>query len=486
MAKVEFSDALRKEYDLLFAQAVVRPENRPAVDSILARILDPAAQQRYAAVERQTGVPAHVVGIIHAMEASCRFDCHLHNGDPLTARTVQVPAGRPQTGQPPFAWVDSAVDALTLEQLDRWHDWSPAGIAYALEGYNGWGYRLFHPQVKSPYLWSFTTIYSAGKYVADGTWSDTAVSRQCGAMALLKRLAETGRIDLPAAAPAAAADEAARPTLDDRPPAAPPGAAPPAYPGRVLKNGSSGAAVAAVQSRLAALGISEVGGADGSYGDRTERSVRIFQARSVDESGAPLAIDGVVGPTTWAALFGAATVGPLPPARLPAEGSLAQAVLKVAAGEIGVREQPPGSNRGPRVDQYLSSVAPTLVGAPWCMAFVYFCFAQAAAAQGVANPAPRTASVWGSWNAAQAMPGARVVPGAEASADPTLIEPGMVFHIDTGGGTGHAGFVVDVVAGRLVTIEGNTNDGGSREGIGVFTRSSRPVASINLGFVAYA
>ena len=62
----------------------------------------------------------------------------------------------------------------------------------------------------------------------------------------------------------------------------------------------------------------------------------------------------------------------------------------------------------------------------------------------------------------------------------------MIFHIDTGGRTGHAGFVVDVVGGKLVTIEGNTNDDGSREGIGVFNRTSRRISSISLGFVAFA
>jgi len=38
------------------------------------------------------------------------FKLHLHNGDPLTARTVNVPKGRPKTGQPPFAWGISAKD----------------------------------------------------------------------------------------------------------------------------------------------------------------------------------------------------------------------------------------------------------------------------------------------------------------------------------------------------------------------------------------
>ena len=32
-------------------------------------------------------------------------------------------------------------------------------------GFNGWGYRLYHPNVKTPYLWSYTDKYSKGKYI---------------------------------------------------------------------------------------------------------------------------------------------------------------------------------------------------------------------------------------------------------------------------------------------------------------------------------
>ncbi len=74
---------------------------------------------------------------------------------------------------------------------------------------------------------------------------------------------------------------------------------------------------------------------------------------------------------------------------------------------------------------------------------------------------------------------------AEARRDPARVTPGMVFYIETGGGHGHTCFVADVVDGRLVTIEGNTNDGGSREGIGVFIRSRRRIDTINLGFVFF-
>jgi hypothetical protein len=59
-----------------------------------------------------------------------------------------------------------------------------------LERYNGWGYRLYHPHVLSPYLWSGSNHYTSGRYVADGTWSETAVSQQIGAAVILRRMAE--------------------------------------------------------------------------------------------------------------------------------------------------------------------------------------------------------------------------------------------------------------------------------------------------------
>jgi hypothetical protein len=71
--------------------------------------------------------------------------------------------------------------------------------------------------------------------------------------------------------------------------------------------------------------------------------------------------------------------------------------------------------------------------------------------------------------------------------NPSLVKPGHIFVIDTGpaGGAGHTGLVERVIGGKLVTIEGNTNEGGSREGVGVFRRTQRTIVSINKGFINY-
>ena len=197
MAKISYTPTLSDEYTTLFNTCDVLPARAQEVDKIVDALLSNRA--RYEQVQNATGVPWYVVAIIHNMEASQNFKRHLHNGDPLTARTVQVPAGRPRTGTPPFTWEESARDAITLRSLGPDTDWSLAGTLYQLEGYNGWGYRLFHPHVKTPYLWSFSNHYRSGKYVADGTWSDTAKSSQCGAAVLLRRMLERGVIAFPGA-----------------------------------------------------------------------------------------------------------------------------------------------------------------------------------------------------------------------------------------------------------------------------------------------
>jgi len=70
-------------------------------------------------------------------------------------------------------------------------------------------------------------------------------------------------------------------------------------------------------------------------------------------------------------------------------------------------------------------------------------------------------------------------------ANPGLIQPGMVFIMDFGGGMGHTGFVERVEGGYLHTIEGNTDASQTREGGGVY-RLQRKVGSINKGFIRYA
>jgi len=193
MPNVRLTKALRFEYEDLFNSCIINPQRVNAVDGIVAKLH--TNKMRYEHVSARLDIPWAFIAVIHNMESGMNFKKHLHNGDPLTKRTVQVPAGRPKQGTPPFTWEESAIDALSLKRLSRQTDWSLAGTLYQLERYNGWGYRLYHAHVLSPYLWSFSNHYISGKYVADGRWSDTAVSSQCGAAVILRRMAENGQIE---------------------------------------------------------------------------------------------------------------------------------------------------------------------------------------------------------------------------------------------------------------------------------------------------
>ena len=192
MPTVKLTTGLKKEYQQLFDTCMIRPGRAQQVETLVSRIAQ--NRSRYATVGDGLGIPWYFIGVVHNMEASLNFKTHLHNGDPLTARTIQVPAGRPKTGAPPFSWEESAADALRFEGLHQWTDWSIPGILYKMEAYNGFGYRTGHPEVLSPYLWSFSNHYTRGKFVADGAFSPDAVSQQCGAAILLRRMAETGTL----------------------------------------------------------------------------------------------------------------------------------------------------------------------------------------------------------------------------------------------------------------------------------------------------
>jgi lysozyme family protein len=180
-------EARASTYGALWDRATITPDKLDAARQVARAIF--VNETAYAAVERATGVPWFMVGAIHNRESSLSFRTHLHNGDSLRTRTTHVPAGRPKIGRPPFKWQDSAVDALAMppHALDKVRDWSVERILYECERYNGWGYLA---KGNSPYLWSWTSEYHGGKYVADHLYDPSAWDRQAGCVAVIKALAE--------------------------------------------------------------------------------------------------------------------------------------------------------------------------------------------------------------------------------------------------------------------------------------------------------
>lgn len=184
-----------------------------------------------------------------------------------------------------------------------------------------------------------------------------------------------------------------------------------------------------------------------------------------------------------------------------------QKVRQIYTSQIGIREKP--SNRGAEVEQYLR-YANLAKGNPWCAAFVCWVFGQA----NIENP--RTG--WSPdlfkdskviWNRAES--GKRKVESLSVESvtrnqDPIAIgsrTSGIAYIYPTRQTTGkpvaigrqpdtgdvfgiyfpdkkriaHAGFIDQWDGSWLITVEGNTNVSGGREGDGVY-RKRRPIQSI--------
>ncbi len=153
---------------------------------------------------------------------------------------------------------------------------------------------------------------------------------------------------------------------------------------------------------------------------------------------------------------------------MPKSSDEMRSALTVVKGELGVAEEPRGSNRGPRVEEYLASVG-LGPGHAWCAAFVSWVLAQVEIAHLVSLPVPH--SPW-TPDFLQA-PGCRLVEGRDVN-----VAPGMLFllHYKRLGRVGHVGFIEGLDPknpGCVLTIEGNSNDDGVREGYEVCRRSRR-------------
>ena len=179
---VATTKATPNEYLNLWQRCVVNPDSSSQIDAAVKRIKSHEALYQQAVAG--TKIPWFCVGIIDEMECGCDQTKHIHNGDPLMKRTVQVPAGRPTSGDGPFTKLESITDWIQLKHWNQWHDWDVASILFRFEANNGFAYRNY--RVNTPYLWSGSNLYTAGKFIKDRVYSKTAISKQIGAALLLK------------------------------------------------------------------------------------------------------------------------------------------------------------------------------------------------------------------------------------------------------------------------------------------------------------
>ncbi len=189
--------ALRSTYTDLWKRVIVPGGvTRPMEAQEQAQaILEPIAARRFRNVELMTDVPWFVTGIISTRESGSppNFHAWLYNGDPMfdhtgtPRRTTHEPAHQPQN--PDCSWEEGCADSYKYDGVLHKSDWSPEYVAFLLEKYNGFGYRLYH-HIPSPYLWGGTVVQQRGKYVRDGHWDASIMDPQIGGMALLATLME--------------------------------------------------------------------------------------------------------------------------------------------------------------------------------------------------------------------------------------------------------------------------------------------------------
>jgi len=220
----------------------------------------------------------------------------------------------------------------------------------------------------------------------------------------------------------------------------------------------AGQDVSDVQRRLVELGYAP-GDVDGTYGPATAGAIRAFQRDR------KLEIDGVVGPTTRAAL---ATSGAAPQ---PTPSARGRAALAEALKHLGVKESPPGSNRTPFGAWF------GVDGVAWCNIFVSYCFSIGAGytiTSGFAGPGvylkgctyvPTTEA----WLRVAGMWLGRVEP-----------QPGdiAIYNWD-GGEADHIGIVESYLGnGSFTAIEGNTELANDSNGDQVMRRT-RSLTQVN-------
>lgn len=126
-----------------------------------------------------------------------------------------------------------------------------------------------------------------------------------------------------------------------------------------------------------------------------------------------------------------------------------QQLLAIAGKEIGVREKT-GHNDGARVVEYLTSVK-LKQGDPWCAAYVSWVYAKA----GFSGPRS-------GWSPAL-FPASRLT---------KIILPADILgvYFESYKRIAHVGLVERLDGDYCVSLEGNTNPGGSRDGEGVYRR----------------
>jgi hypothetical protein len=178
--------------------------------------------------------------------------------------------------------------------------------------------------------------------------------------------------------------------------------------------------------------------------------------------------DGADGPVTWNAIL--AKLSTKEPSA--SGGSIGEKMVSLAREEIGVSEVD-GSNCGPRVDEYKAATwLDADKGWPWCAAFICWLVREAIEGEDTRFKRPRTAGAWDfeNWAKQESTNGVELRKPTNEDIKAGDI---VIFTFS------HIGLAVKDAdsSGYVITIEGNTNGAGSREG-GSVLEKKRHVSKI--------
>jgi hypothetical protein len=146
---------------------------------------------------------------------------------------------------------------------------------------------------------------------------------------------------------------------------------------------------------------------------------------------------------------------------------IGQAIVRRAMEDIGIMEMPPGSNRSPRIDQYVIGVGSPL-GSPWCAAAVAAWLQESGAAMPALDAG--SCSAWVAWS-------------RRLGTWSTEPRAGSVVVYGNKGVAVHMGVIVRIEP-ELLSVEGNTSIAGDFDPNGVVVTLKRVALSRVLGYVA--
>lgn len=221
------------------------------------------------------------------------------------------------------------------------------------------------------------------------------------------------------------------------------------------KRGSKGKKVKLIQEWLSLNTFGVV--TDGDFGAASDFAVRQFQKKK------NLKLDGVVGKNTFAALIKPMKYVLQEQASKPLLGTTVVAYAKRHSKQLP--REIGGQNRGPWVRLYMKGNE----GHEWAWCAGFACFLLQQACKSKQLDLPITPSF--SCDSLAASAKERGLFLSERRLDRSVIKPGMFFlNRRTSTDWTHVGIVIEANEEVFMTIEGNTNDEGRREGYEVCQR----------------